>query len=163
MGGWHRGREHNLPAHVAARERLPPSSFKFLLTLTDTVFGKLDPEHCEVPVMTKKLEAALTALAKTINRTNATAEPDRLFDKLAGALSSMLRDVVPDHEKCVRDARGRAVLEAEAAEQAAAQQDKAAAKQAKKEKLRREAAERKERNKAKSQERTSGNLSLIHI
>ena len=25
----------------------------------------------------------------------------RSFDRLAGALSSMLRDVVPDHEKCV--------------------------------------------------------------
>ena len=69
----------------------------------------------------------------------------RSFDRLAGALSSMLRDVVPDHEKCVREARGRAIVEAEAAEQAAAHADKSAAKQAKKEKLRLEAASRRER------------------
>ena len=69
----------------------------------------------------------------------------RSFDRLAGALSSMLRDVVPDHEKCVREARGRAIVEAEAAEQAAANADKTAAKQAKKEKLRQEAASRRER------------------
>lgn len=84
------------------------------------------------------------------------------FDKFASALSSMLRDVVPDHERCVRDARGRAVQEAEAAELTAAAQDKAAAKLAKKEKLRKEAAERKERLAAKTkksdtqEERTSG-------
>jgi hypothetical protein len=69
----------------------------------------------------------------------------RSFDRLAGALSSMLRDVVPDHEKCVREARGRAIVEAETAEQAAANADKSAAKQAKKEKLRLEAASRRER------------------
>ena len=62
----------------------------------------------------------------------------------------MLRDVVPDHEKCVREARGRAVVEMEAAEAAVAAKDKAAAKQAKKEKMRQEAALRRERLAAKS-------------
>lgn len=146
--------------------------------------------------MTKKLEAALTALSRTFEKGRGSVpleQPDRLcaaatappcpacdtlrpawpcrndatssghsFDKFASALSSMLRDVVPDHEKCVRDARGRAVQEAEAAEQVAAAQDKAAAKLAKKEKMRKEAAERKERLAAKAkksdvqEERSSG-------
>merc|ERR1740124_299364 len=87
--------------------------------------------------MRKKLEAALAAQAKTLGKRGgdeaASEPPDRLFDRLAGALSSMLRDVVPDHEKCVREARGRAIVEADAA------------KQAKKEKLRQEAASRRER------------------
>lgn len=78
------------------------------------------------------------------------------FDRLAGALSSMLRDVVPDHEKCVREARGRAIVEAEAAEQAALQADKAAAKQAKKEKMRQEAAQRRERLKKDKGDGKSG-------
>jgi hypothetical protein len=68
----------------------------------------------------------------------------------------MLRDVVPDHEKCVREARGRAIVEAEAAEQAALQADKAAAKQAKKEKMRQEAAQRRERLKKDKGDGKSG-------
>jgi len=147
------------------RETLPASYYKFMLTLSDVVLSKLSPEYCEVPVMTKKLEAALTALSRTFEKGRGSVpleQPDRLFDKFASALSSMLRDVVPDHEKCVRDARGRAVQEAEAAEQVAAAQDKAAAKLAKKEKMRKEAAERKERLAAKAkksdvqEERSSG-------
>jgi len=141
------------PLMLKLRETLPAPTYKFLLTLMDTVFSKLDPEHCEVPVMSKKIEAALKALTREVDKSPKGGElpdADRLFDKLAGALSSMLRDVVPDHERCVRDARARAVLEAEAVDQAGAAQDKAAAKAAKKEKMRREAAERKERLAAKS-------------
>jgi len=148
------------PLMLQLREALPPASFKFLLTLCESVFSKLDPDLVQVPVMKKKLEAALAAQAKTLGRRGgedaATEPPDRLFDRLAGALSSMLRDVVPDHEKCVREARGRAIVESEAAEQAAANADKSAAKAAKKEKLRLEAASRRERlKKEKGGERPS--------
>jgi len=70
------------PLMLQLREALPPASFKFLLTLCESVFSKLDPDLVQVPVMKKKLEAALAAQAKTLGRRGgedaATEPPDRL-------------------------------------------------------------------------------------
>ena len=70
------------PLMLQLREALPPASFKFLLTLCESVFSKLDPDLVQVPVMKKKLEAALAAQAKTLGRRGgedaATDPPDRL-------------------------------------------------------------------------------------
>ena len=71
------------PLILQLKEVLPQASFKFLLTLCESVFTKLDPEMVQVPVMTKKLEAALTAQAKTLGKSGgkdsaAAEQPDRL-------------------------------------------------------------------------------------
>ena len=64
------------------REVLPTPSFKFLLTLCESVFSKLTPDLVQVPVMKKKLEAALAAQAKTLGKRGgdeaASEPPDRL-------------------------------------------------------------------------------------
>tara|TARA_B100000780_G_scaffold176011_1_gene123316 strand:+ start:132 stop:464 length:333 start_codon:yes stop_codon:yes gene_type:complete len=70
------------PLMLQLREVLPTPSFKFLLTLCESVFSKLDPDLVQVPVMKKKLEAALAAQAKTLGKRGgdeaASEPPDRL-------------------------------------------------------------------------------------
>jgi hypothetical protein len=56
------------PLMLQLRDVLPTPSFKFLLTLCESVFSKLDPELVQVSVMKKKLEAALAAQAKTLGK-----------------------------------------------------------------------------------------------
>ena len=70
------------PLMLELKEVLPAQSYKFLLTLCESVFSKLDPELVQVPVMTKKLEAALSAQAKSLGKRGggdaASEQPDRL-------------------------------------------------------------------------------------
>ena len=70
------------PLMLQLRDVLPTPSFKFLLTLCESVFSKLDPELVQVSVMKKKLEAALAAQAKTLGKRGgdeaASEPPDRL-------------------------------------------------------------------------------------
>ena len=70
------------PLMLQLREVLPTPSFKFLLTLCESVFSKLTPDLVQVPVMKKKLEAALAAQAKTLGKRGgdeaASEPPDRL-------------------------------------------------------------------------------------
>ena len=71
------------PLMIQLREVLPSQSYKFLLTLCESVFSKLDPDLVQVPVMTKKLEAALSAQSKTLGKRGggeaASEQPDRLY------------------------------------------------------------------------------------
>ena len=70
------------PLMLQLREVLPSQSYKFLLTLCESVFSKLDPDLVQVPVMRKKLEAALAMQAKTLGKRGggeaASEQPDRL-------------------------------------------------------------------------------------
>jgi|Transcript_15982 hypothetical protein len=136
-----------VPRLATLKERLPPRSFAFLLTLCEPIFSRLDPELVNVEAMVRSLESAMLHTIDWCRKSNSLTEPDLLFEPLMDKLAAMLRDVVPNPSQCIDSARKRANAEAQADQLAAAADAKAAAKMAKKEAAKKEAAARRERKK----------------
>ena len=137
------------PRVALLKEKLPPASFSFLLTLCEPIFSRLDPEISSVAGMVRSLESSMLHTIEWCRKSNSLHEPDLLFEPLMDKLAAMLRDVVHNPSQCIDSSRKRANAEAQAGDVAAAADAKAAAKLEKKEKQAAAAAARKERLAAK--------------